>query len=151
LTEIGFYHLLTTPLEAALPKLLEKAVGQGMRAVVAAGSAERAEALDAQLWTYSNESFLPHGRRGAHDASAVDQPVWLAAAPENPNGAELLVLLDGQTPDDLSGWRRVCDMFDGGDEDALTAARARWKTLKAAGHALTYWRQTATGGWEKAG
>jgi DNA polymerase-3 subunit chi len=147
LTDIGFYQLLATPLEAALPKLLEKALARGMRASIATGSAERAQALDAALWTYAPESFLPHGRA---PASATEQPIWLAADIENPNGAALLVTLDGQIPARFEDWERVCDMFDGTDETALEAARTRWKTLKAAGHALSYWRQTPAGGWEKA-
>ena len=147
MTDIRFYQLLATPLEAALPKLLEKATAQGMRAAIAAGTAERAQALDAVLWTYAPESFLPHGRAPAPPA---DQPIWLATDIENPNGASLLVTLDGQQPERFEDWKMVCDMFDGADEAALEAARARWKTLKSAGHALSYWRQTTAGGWEKA-
>jgi len=150
LTDIGFYQLLSTPLEAALPKLLEKAVGQGLRAAVAAGSAERAKALDAVLWTYAPGSFLPHGCAGADDATAAEQPIWLGADIANPNAATLLVVLDGQVPGDYAAWQRVCDMFDGTDETALAAARVRWKTLKEQGHTLSYWRQTPAGGWEKA-
>ena len=150
MTEIGFYQLLSTPVEAALPKLLEKAVGQGLRAAVATGSAERAKALDGVLWTYTPDSFLPHGCAGTDDATAAEQPIWLGIDIANPNAAKLLVALDGQQPDDYAAWQRVCDMFDGTDETALGLARARWKTLKAQGHALSYWRQTPSGGWEKA-
>jgi len=147
LTDIRFYQLLATPLEAALPRLLEKATAQGMRAVIATGNDARTQALDAALWTYTAESFLAHGRA---PAPAADQPIWLAAEIENPNNAALLVTLDGQQPERFEDWKMVCDMFDGTDETALEAARARWKTLKAAGHALSYWRQTPNGGWEKA-
>lgn len=147
MTDIRFYQLLATPLEAALPKLLEKATAQGMRAAIATGTPERAQALDAALWTYSADSFLAHGRAPAPSA---DQPIWLAPDIENPNGASLLVTLDGQQPERFEDWKMVCDMFDGTDEAALDAARARWKTLKAAGHALSYWRQTPAGAWEKA-
>jgi DNA polymerase III subunit chi len=147
LTDIRFYQLLETPLEAALPKLLEKATSQGMRACIATGTAERAQALDAALWIYAADSFLPHGRA---PSSGADQPIWLAPNIENPNGADLLVTLDGQQPERFEDWKLVCDMFDGTDEAALEAARARWKTLKAAGHVLSYWRQTPAGAWEKA-
>ena len=59
-TEIGFYHLTCTPLERALPKLLEKVLASGARAVVRAGSDERVEFLNGALWTYQPASFLPH-------------------------------------------------------------------------------------------
>ena len=61
MTEIGFYHLLTTPLERALPRLLERARAQGYRLVVRAASSERVEHLNALLWTYDEAGFLPHG------------------------------------------------------------------------------------------
>jgi DNA polymerase-3 subunit chi len=153
LTEIRFYHLRSSTLETALPKILEKAVGQGHRAVVVAGSAERAAALDARLWTYEERSFLPHGAAPANgnDPFEAEHPVWLTTRVENPNGASLLVLLDGETAEDLSAWKLVCEVFDGNDETAVAEARTRWKALKAAGHELTYWRQGDQGGWEKAG
>jgi DNA polymerase-3 subunit chi len=146
LAEIGFYHLLSTPLERALPRLLERALGQGLRIVVQAGSPERVEHLTALLWTYDEASFLPHG--AARDGNAATQPIWLTCQPENPNGATMLVLVDGVEVDDLAGYSRCADLFDGNNPDAVVAARGRRRAATAAGHTLTYWQQTA-GGWEK--
>lgn len=146
MTEIGFYHLSTTPLERALPRLLERGLAAGFRVCVIAGSAERVEHLDAALWTYDDASFLPHGSRRAGEAAR--QPVWLTESDENPNGADMLVLTDGAASARLAEYRRCLDLFDGNDEAALAAARERWRGAKAAGHALTYWQQTATG-WQK--
>jgi DNA polymerase-3 subunit chi len=148
-TDIGFYHLLATPLERALPKLLEKVLDADMRAVVITGSAERVEALNATLWDYDPNSFLPHG--SAEDGFAPEQPVWLTAADENPNGAQVLVLCDGGGSDRIGDYKRCLDMFDGADDEAVAAARNRWKAYKEAGHTVTYWQQTDRGGWEKKG
>ena len=148
MAEIGFYHLLKTPLERALPRLLERARGQGYRVVVRAASAERIEHLNALLWTYDESSFLPHG--SARDGNPASQPIWLTERDENPNGANLLVLVDGVEAADVSGFDRCLDLFDGADPDAVAAARERWRRAKAAGHALTYWQQTGAG-WEKKG
>jgi DNA polymerase-3 subunit chi len=152
MAEIRFYHLTSSTLDRALPAILQKALAGGQRAVVVAGSPERAKALDLQLWTYEERSFLPHGLAPAsgEDEFAAEQPIWLTTKVENPNGAGLLVLIDGQTVDQLDDWKLVCEIFDGNDDDAVTAARARWKTLKAQNHELAYWRQTPSGGWEKA-
>ncbi len=147
MTEIGFYHLTRTPLERALPKLLEKALGQGLRAVVVAGSEERVAALDTALWTYEQLSFLPHGT--AKDGDAPDQPVFLTTEDENPNGATLLFLADGATSAHLAAFERCFDLFDGADPDAVAAARERWRAHKAAGHDLAYWQQNDRGGWER--
>lgn len=148
MTEIGFYHLKTTPLERALPQLLERALGAGHRVVVMAGSDERVLALDALLWTYNDASFLPHGT--ARDGNAARQPVFLTAADENPNGANMLVLVDGADSAHLDAYRRVCDMFDGNDDGAVAAARERWRRASAMGFELVYWQQTANG-WAKRG
>ncbi len=149
MTQIGFYHLLHTPLEAALPRLLGKALEQGMRALVMAGSPARVKALDGALWVYDQGSFLPHGT--AREGWPEAQPVYLTATEENPNGASLLVLTDGVAPGFIDSFDRCLDLFDGNDATAVEAARSRWKQLKDAGHDLTYWQQTGHGGWEKKG
>jgi len=142
-TEVGFYHLTSSPLERALPRILERALAEGHRVVVMAGSPERVRDLDTLLWTYKDDSFLPHGT--ARDGNAERQPVWLTASDENPNAASLLVLVDGARSARFEDFRRVCDMFDGNDDAALAAARARWREARAAGHELTYWQQTESG------
>jgi DNA polymerase-3 subunit chi len=146
MAEIGFYHLRTTPLERALPNILERALAAGHRILVMAGSRERVDHLDDLLWTYSDASFLPHG--SAREGQAERQPIWLTAADENPNRASMLVLLDGATSARLQDYARCCDIFNGNDEAAVEAARRRWKEAKAAGHQLVYWEQV-DGRWEK--
>ena len=143
---IGFYHLLHWPLERALPKLLERAVGAGHKVVVMAGSAERVRDLDALLWTYEQNSWLPHG--SVRDGDAALQPVFLTDRDDNPNLADILVLTDGVTSAALPGFVRCLMLFDGNDEEALAAARARWTEWKAAGYRLEYHQQTERGGWE---
>ena len=149
MAEVGFYHLTATPLDRALPRLLERTMQAGERAVVLAGSEERVQALNGLLWTYEERSWLPHG--AARGGFAEDQPIWLTTTQENPNGAGFLFLTDGVSAADLSAWTRVFDLFDGRDDAAVAAARARWKVARDAGHDLSYWRQTDRGGWEKAG
>ncbi len=148
MTEIGFYHLRSMPLERALPSILERALAAGHRVVVMAGSPERVEHLNDLLWTYSEASFLPHG--SARDGNAERQPVWLTATDENPNGAGMLVLVDGASSARLADFARCCDIFDGNDEAAVAAARGRWKDAKAGGHQLVYWEQS-DGKWQKRG
>jgi DNA polymerase III subunit chi len=146
MTEIGFYHLRTMPLERALPSILDRARAAGHRIVVMAGSPERVDHLNDLLWTYNDESFLPHG--SARDGNGERQPIWLTAVDENPNGAGMLVLIDGANSARLGDYTRCCDIFDGNDEAAVAAARRRWQDAKAAGHTLVYWEQI-DGRWEK--
>jgi DNA polymerase III subunit chi len=144
--EVGFYHLLSTPIERALPKLLERARAAGHSIVVQAGSAERVAHLDALLWTYEEGSFLAHG--SSRDGNAAAQPIWLTDCEENPNRATMLVLIDGVAASDLGPFARCADIFDGNDDSAVEAARGRWRRAREAGHSLTYWQQTASG-WER--
>ena len=146
MAEIGFYHLLRTPLERALPRLLERARASGYRIVVRAGSADRVEHLSALLWTYDEASFLPHG--SSRDGNPAAHPIWLTDRAENPNEAAMLMLVDGVDAEDAAAFTRIADMFDGNDEAAVEAARERWRRAKAAGHTLTYWQQTERG-WEQ--
>jgi len=147
MTEVLFYHLEHQPLERVLPSLVEKTLERGWRAVVQAGSEERVEALDTLLWTYREESFLPHGTR--RDGNPAMQPVYLTASEDNPNGATVRFLVDGAAAGDLSAYARVVYLFDGRDATALDQARAQWAAAKAAGSEVTYWQQSPDGRWEK--
>ncbi len=146
MAEIGFYHLTLTPLERALPRLLERAVAQGHRIIVRAASAERVEHLNALLWNYDEASFLPHG--SARDGHAAAQPIYLTDGADNPNGASMLVLVDGVAVTDLGMFVRCADLFDGRDPAAVASARERWRRAREAGHRLSYWQQTPSG-WER--
>lgn len=130
-----------------LPRLLERTLQAGKRAVVLLGSAERVEALNAHLWTYDAGSFLAHG--AARDGNADRQPVWLTHVEENPNGAQFLFVADGARTTRPGEWERVSEIFDGRDDAVVADARDRWRDYKSAGHALEYWQQGERGGWEK--
>ena len=147
MTQIRFYHLQRTALEAALPPMLEKTLERGQRAVVMAGSEERVEQLTDHLWTYSERGFLPHG--STRDGNAALQPVWLTTADENPNQAQVLFLTEGTTSRRVAEYQLCVELIDGNDEAAVQAARERWKNYKDAGHALTYWQQSTAGRWEQ--
>ena len=147
--EALFYHLERQPLEKVLPTLLERTLERGWRAVVQAGSAERIEALDTLLWTYSEASFLPHGT--ARDGEASRQPVFLTTGEENPNGAAVRFLVDGASPPAFSGYARIVVLFDGHDSAAVDEARRHWTAAKAAGCQVTYWQQGSDGRWQKRG
>jgi len=145
MTEVRFYHMTRTPLDQALPQMLEKTLERGRRAVVRAGSEARVEALSARLWTYNDRRFLPHGT--VKDGRAERQPIWLTVADEAPNGAEVLFLTDGATSEKIADFALCVLLFDGGDDEALAQARAQWKALKEAGHDVTYWQQDDSGRW----
>lgn len=148
MTEVLFYHLQRQPLERVLPALLEKSLERGWRVVVQAASDERIDALDALLWTYRDDTFLPHGT--AREQEVAEQPVLLTTGDDNPNGASVRFLIDGAAvPTDAGSYERIVLLFDGEDEEAVAAARARWGEAKAQGFAVTYWQPDEQGRWVK--
>ena len=146
MSEIGFYHLTRSPLSRALPQLLVRTLGAGQRALVLGPSPAGLDALSTELW--AQPAWLPHGT--AADGDPDLQPIWLSTEPEPLNGARFLFMVEGVGTDRLAAFERVFDLFDGNDPAAVAAARSRWKSAKAGGHALTYWQQSETG-WRKQG
>jgi len=145
MTEVYFYHLERQPLEAVLPQLLEKTLARGWRAVIQVGLPERVEAISTLLWSYRDDSFLPHGT--AADGHPTRQPIWLTAGSDGPNAPHVRFFLDGAEPDALAGLERAIIMFDGSLSDTVAQARDWWRGMTAAGHAVSYWRQDEGGRW----
>jgi DNA polymerase-3 subunit chi len=148
MTEVLFYHLQHQPLDRVLPTLLERSLERGWRVVVQAASDERIEALDAHLWTYRDDGFLPHGTWRESEAAA--QPVLLTVADDNPNGATVRFLIDGvPLPRDAAAYQRIVLLFDGNDADAVATARERWTEAKGSGFEVTYWQPDEQGRWQR--
>src|SRR6185312_4591609 len=148
MTEILFYHLQGQRLEGILPTLLEKSLERGWRVAVQGASEERIEALDAHLWTYRDDAFLPHGTW--REPEAAQQPILLTLNESNANAANVRFLIDGAPmPADAESYARIVLLFDGTDEDAVAAARSEWGAAKQRGHDATYWQPDAQGRWIK--
>ena len=143
MSEVLFYHLSETPLENSLPEMLERSLARGWRAILRAGSEAELVRLDAYLWSYRDEAFLPHGR--GEDGTAARQPVYLTCGAENPNGATVLMLVGGARviAAEIAAFARTCLIFDGGDAAMRDAARADWRIVTDSGLPAKYWAQEA--------
>ena len=152
MTEIRFYHLEQQSSEQALPALVEEAFARRVNIVVEAPDKAFLERLDERLWTFSDESFLPHEIAGE---GGETPPIVLTTRSDNPNGAKVRFLLAGAKADpglaaSPAPYEQIVILFNGSDEIEIGAARAQWADLKAAGRAISYWRQREGGDWEKA-
>lgn len=146
--DIDFYHVTKGSLYDAAALLSEKVFQAGMRAVVTLSNVEEVEEFDHKLWTYKQKSFVPHGNQKS--GYAEHQPIWLTDFQENPNGAEVLINVGLSPESEFGSFKRILDIFNGFDEDAVSKARARWKVYKTRGANLNYWRQVqGSGKWEK--
>lgn len=142
-----FYHLERDPLENVLPQLLQRSLERGWRCVVQAGSRERVAALNDHLWTWRDESFLPHGVR--EDGTPERQPIFLTDDEANPNAAAVRFLVDGARLSEPGDYQRLVYMFDGADPDAVQTAREMWKWGRSVRLDVTYWQQGESGRWNK--
>ncbi len=149
MTRVDFYHLQKAPLESVLPKLCEKAYSTGSNIKILLGTEERVEFINSLLWTYAEDSFLPHGTK--KDGFIEDQPIFISADTSNENNAKLLILADGAMPDlnVLSEYDRILNIFDGNDPIALNNARSYWKQIKQTDAELHYWQQNDKGVFEQ--
>jgi len=151
MSRVDFYHLQKQSLDDVLPTLLSKAYAVGKNIVVKVGKNEQTEVINSYLWTYRDDSFLPHGSK--KDGFATEQPIWLTEEDDNPNKAEFLFLIGGATvqPEMLTGYERVFNIFDGNSEESLMQARSFWKDCKEGGFEVFYWQQDNSGKWEQKG
>lgn len=147
MSRVDFYHLQRQTLDEVLPKLLEKAYETGQKILVKIGNEERVEFINSLLWTYNDQSFLPHGSK--KDGNGDIQPIWLTAENDNPNGASLLFLVDGAEAamETVAAFSRIFNIFDGNNSEAVQKSREFWKALKAAEHECHYWQQDDAGKW----
>jgi DNA polymerase III subunit chi len=150
MTEVLFYHLQNQRIENVLPALLERSLARGWRVIVQTTSEDRVDSLDAHLWTFRDDCFLPHGTE--RDASAAQQTVLLTTRDHNPNAANVRFLIDAAPlPTDVTGYERLVLLFDGDDPDAVAGAREHWTAVKAKGLAATYWQPDDQGRWHQKG
>jgi DNA polymerase III subunit chi len=151
--EIWFYHLERTSVEDTLPPLLEKCVERGWRAIVRSANPASLDSVDASLWTYRPNAWLPHGKSTGDAAEDGRQPILLVHPPEPDSDyllqAPALFLLDGADWTGVTGIARIFVLFDGRDEDVVARARTDWRRAKEAGYAPAYWRQSEDGKWTR--
>lgn len=139
--EWWFYHIEQGSLDAAIAPLIEKCLERKWRVVVA-GHEETVERLDRALWTWRDDSFVPHGRARA---DADRHPVLLSTEAIPTNSAKVAVLLDGSDAH-AALFERVMVVFDGQDETARAKARQQYKTALDGGVTARYFQQEK-GGW----
>ncbi len=149
--EWWFYHLKRTTLEQAAGPLLEKCLERGWRVLAVSPDIRRRGALDAALWTYDDQSFLPHGQAEAAGLDPARQPVLISESTENLNQAAVALLMDGAEMPVDAVYERCMVMFDDGDAPVRGKARQLYKAASDAGLTTRYFQQTEQGGWKEAG
>ncbi len=126
-------------LEDILPSLVMKALENGHRILIKTSDEKEAERLNEHLWIFRPDVFLPHDTK--KDGHEKQQPVFLTSSNDNPNNADMLILTQGTSFENIGGFKLCCELLDGRNPDEISAARERWEKYKDSGFALTYWQQ----------
>lgn len=142
--EWWFYHIEQGSVDASIGPLLEKCLERRWRVVVA-GRQETLDRLDRALWTWRDDSFLPHGCSGRNEG---EHPVLLSTQAQPANGATVAVLLDG-TDADPGLFERVMVLFDGSEESTRAKARQQYRAARESGAPARYFQQDGAGWSEK--
>ena len=110
-------------------RLAEKVWRAGHRVWIEAASTEMARALDAELWTFREESFVPHALAGSE---AHDTPVLIGHGEEPEHDPEVLINLAAEVPRSASRAGRIAEIV-GADEASRSAGRERFRSYRARG------------------
>jgi DNA polymerase III subunit chi len=111
-------------------RLLAKAYAGGLRAWVLCADEHAASTLDTYLWTYKDNSFLPHSIAG-EAPEGLNPPIQIStnSMPED-NSFNLLLNLRETTPENYEVFERVLDVVA---HNAKDAGRARYRAYREQG------------------
>ncbi len=145
-TEVSFYRISATPIERALPKLLEKILQQNYSCLIKFEDNALMEELNSKLWSIGRKTFIPHG--SINDKNPELQPVLLTTGAENLNSANLLITIGKSNFPESQVFGKVLHLFEDTSEE-ISWAREVYKTWQDAGYNINYFIQDSAGNWSK--
>jgi DNA polymerase-3 subunit chi len=136
MTQVDFYLLPDAAEPARLLfacRLADKAYRLGHRVFIHSASAEQSRQLDDMLWTFQQNSFVPHCLY--RDAGEAPPPVLLGHDAEPDSGSEVLINLAGEVPLFFSRFERVAELVSQ-DDGVRRDGRRRYSFYKERGYPL---------------
>ncbi|MGC1181538.1 DNA polymerase III subunit chi [Legionella sp.] len=109
-------------------RLLEKAYIRGHRVYVFCNNQEHAELIDELLWTFKDDSFIPHNLQG--EGPEPPPPIQIGCA-NNPRGFnDILLNLTPQIPPFYAQFKRVIELVIN-TESEKELGRAKYREYRA--------------------
>lgn len=136
MTRIDFYLIPESGEKARMNfvcRLIEKAYKLRHRIYIHVENQTDAHQLDEFLWTYRDDSFLPHNLYGEGPEPTPPIQIGFTAAPEKQR--DILINLSKQIPDFYSQFTRVIELVTT-DPDVQTTAREHYRVYRAKGHEI---------------
>jgi DNA polymerase-3 subunit chi len=112
-------------------RVIDKAFGAEQRVLVWLDDAAALQSFDDLLWTFAQDSFIPHDPVGP-ESNWEDSPVLLSCAALPPAGVEVLVNLATGVPALANDARQVIEIIDA-DPTRRQAGRLRFRQYRDMG------------------
>ena len=114
-------------------RLIDMVYRKGRQIYVHTSTEELAIALNEQLWTFKEDSFVPHSLH----SEAMDVPIKIGFDHEPEEHQDVLINLSGQIPHFFSRFDRVAEIVPV-DQNSRKSARENYAYYKERGYVLNY-------------
>lgn len=134
--KIDFYVLEDTSYQQALIKacqLIETAYGNGQTVYIHVPSQEEAARLDTFLWTFRDDSFIPHQ---LHDKTDTNPPPVQIGHTDSPPIADILINLSKDAPTTYQKFPHLIEIVFS-DPSVQQLARDRYRQYREQGCEIT--------------
>ena len=132
MTRIDFYQISGDECAFAC-RLIDQVYRKGHQIYVHTSTEEQARTLDEQLWTFKEETFVPHSLH----SEALDVPIKIGFDHEPEEHQDVMINLSGQIPHFFSRFDRVAEVVPV-DQNSRQAARENYAYYKERGYVLNY-------------
>lgn len=131
------FYLIAKPRFLEQPLLLvcelaKRALAAGQMLLVLARDAEQAEALDALLWEFDEDAYLPHQIAGSDEDDDITPILIVAPGSDTADRPLVINLRDEVAPGE---YQRVLEVVPA-DPSAREPLRERWRAYQARGFEL---------------
>ena len=132
MTKIDFYLVTGDELLFAC-RLISLIYRKGHKIHVQTRSIEYAKTLDEKLWSFSEDSFIPHSLK----EDQLNAPIKICTETDSPEHKDVFVNLSGSTPIFFSRFDRVAEVVPEKESDR-SAARKAYSFYKERGYEVRF-------------
>jgi DNA polymerase-3 subunit chi len=134
MTRIDFYQLNPAQhrYDQVVCQLCQKAYDSKQLTLLLTQNQQQSQHLDHKLWTYSDDSFLPHDSEESADPVT---PILIHDNPDPTGNRQLLINLSASIPKYFAQFERVIELVT---EDNKVQAREHYSYYKERGYPLKH-------------
>ncbi len=131
-TKVFFIDLAVSNKIRHTCEIVEKLYEKGLSITVFTASSSQKHTLDRMLWTWKQDSFIPHTSE-MDSGGAMIEPVFITDRQELPLITDALVQFDPLPQDKLTNYKLVVDFAEVYDNSKLIKSRERYKSIRDSG------------------